>query len=158
MDQPGTDIPDDQTAYLHDWINATYPEQQTVQDIRADECLTVQFYQCCLSALQKTCQQLSAADSLEYSPLSQVKCVLQEELGRLYLCGDGFSSGEAADALERSDDLTENILEILCGIGSLLIRGKYSLRPSIISSVPDRNLLGGVPRVHKFCIGASIVE
>ena len=73
----------------------------------------------------------SAADSLEYSPLSQVKCVLQEELGRLYLCGDGFSSGEAADALERSDDLTENILEILCGLGRSLF---------VVSTACDRVL------------------
>lgn len=75
-------------------------------------------------------------DPLGNDSLCAVKCILQVELGRLYLCGEGFSNGEAADALEHSDDLRKNILEILCGIGSLLLHGKCSYRPVIISSVP----------------------
>lgn len=132
MDQPRTDVRDQKALLLHDWINATYPEQQSgssisdYQDIRADECLTIQFYRCCLCVLQRTCQQLSAVDPLEHDLLYEAKCVLQEELGRLYLCGNGFLNGEAADALERSDDLTKTMLEILCGIGSLLVHGKYN--------------------------------
>ena len=52
--------------------------------------------------------------------------MFKEELARLYLCGDGFADGELAKVLDHTSELRDNLLEILCEIGALLIRGKYS--------------------------------
>ncbi|KAG7005326.1 hypothetical protein G7Y79_00020g048540 [Physcia stellaris] len=123
MDRLGTDVRGGQKAYLHDWINEQELESSSgnIQDTRADQCFTIKFYHCCLCVLRKLIQQLSMVDPVGNDSLCAVKCILQVELGRLYLCGEGFSNGEAADALEHSDDLRKNILEILCGIGSVLL-------------------------------------
>ena len=122
----------DQNAYLRDWINTTSYEEEPeflsngTQNVEADECLTARFYACCLRVLQKILQQLSAIGTveLEKKALDTQVRMLHEELGRLYLCGDGFANGEIGQALDHAQDLRNNILEILCGIGSLLTRGR----------------------------------
>lgn len=120
-------------AYVHDCVETTSLKSQPVllgsdaQNGEADDCLTVLLYTCCLRVLQKICEQLSAFDAheLEKAGLDVQKRILQEELGRLYLGGEGFASGEASRALENADDLRNNIVEILCGIGSLLAHSEY---------------------------------
>ena len=114
-------------AYVHDWVETTSLEGSVARDGEVDNCLPVQFFACCLRVLQKTCEQLSALDAheLEKTGLNVLKRMLQEELGRLYLCGEGFASGEASKALESADDLRNNLIEILWGIGSVLAHGEY---------------------------------
>ena len=50
--------------------------------------------------------------------------VLRECLGRLYLWGEPFGSGDLDKALGQSDELRENVLERLGRIGKLLLRSK----------------------------------
>ncbi len=49
---------------------------------------------------------------------------VKEELGRLYLWGESFPDGDLDRALEQSDEIRNNVLDLLRGIGETLIRGK----------------------------------
>ena len=50
--------------------------------------------------------------------------VLKECLGRLYLWGEPFGSGDLDKALGQSDELRDNVLERLIHVGELLSRSK----------------------------------
>ena len=123
----------DTKAYVHDWIETTSLQPKTrllssrEGDEEADDCLTERLYACCLRILQEICRRLSAIDpdELERTGLDLQRRLLHEELGRLYLCGEGLTSREATTALENADDLRNSLLEILCGIGSLLAHSEY---------------------------------
>lgn len=49
---------------------------------------------------------------------------VKEELGRFYLWGESFPDGDLDRALEQSDEIRDNVLDLLQGIGETLIRGK----------------------------------
>ena len=133
MDSRITRSLDTGKSYLHAWIDDTTQEQDAelvkahVHDFEADECLTIRFHACCVRVLQKICRQLSKIGSseLEQCALDIELRVLQEELARLYLCGDGFTDEEMVKILDYNKELRDNLLEILCEIGVLLIRGRY---------------------------------
>ena len=132
---------DDDRTYLHEWIRDTSPEpaeepsSEQLRNVDDDEHLVVRFHACCLRALHKIFQQLSAIDPerLEKLGLPIKTRVLSEELGRLYLWGEGFASVKAGKALERADELRNSILEVLCGIGSLLVYGKHTVANARLS-------------------------
>ena len=135
-------------SYLHSWINDTSQEQDAeldkghVHDFEADECLTIQFHACCVRVLQKICRQLSKIDSLELEQcaLDIELRILQEELARLYLCGDGFTDEEMSKILDHNKELRDNLLEILCEIGALLIRGRYRCKLRSIVFLADAEI------------------
>ena len=54
--------------------------------------------------------------------------VLRECLGRLYLWGEPFGSGDLDKALGQCDELRDNVLERLVYIGKLLLRSKLLSR------------------------------
>ena len=120
-------------SYLHGWIDDTSHEQESelfaghTHDFEVNDCLTIQFYACCIRVLRAICHQLSmiGPSKLEESALDVELRILQEELARLYLCGDGFADGETGKILDHASELRDNLLEILCEIGALLIRGRY---------------------------------
>lgn len=131
----------DDKTFLHDWVSNTCPDSSTdlssaqVRNGEDDECLAVRFHACCFRALQKISQQLSAIDPGELGRLRLVvlKRLCSQELGKLYLCGDSFTNREVGKALECADELRNNILEVLCGLGSLLVHGKYTVATALVS-------------------------
>lgn len=115
----------DGTAYVNEWINRTATREKSEPVIPiisdADDCLAAHLYASCVQFLQGLYFQ--ALDSgVSHSGVKP--WVIREELGRLYLWGEGFGSGRLTKILEDANELRENILEILAGIGLLLIRSK----------------------------------
>lgn len=49
---------------------------------------------------------------------------LREEFHKLYLWGEPFGDGKLDRALDYSEDLRDDILDCLCGIGRIIVRGK----------------------------------
>ena len=130
-------------SYLHSWIDDTSQKQESelfghTHDFEVDDCLTVRFHACCVRVLQKICHQLSTVgpSQLKKSALDIELHVLQEELARLYLCGDGFADGGMGKILDHANELRDNLLEILCEIGALLIHGKYRCKSSSMLFYP----------------------
>lgn len=109
--------------WVHQWLDldclaVPTPENGLVAHI-ADEGFTARLYGLCLSALR-----LLYRRKYDYhSPELQVH-KLKEELEKLYLWGEHFEAGELDRALDQSEDLKENVLELLSGIGKLILRGK----------------------------------
>lgn len=50
--------------------------------------------------------------------------IVDEQVGRLFLWGQGFNPEKLEDALDQSKELREIALESLCEIGKLIIRGR----------------------------------
>ncbi|KAL8782763.1 MAG: hypothetical protein Q9195_009578 [Heterodermia aff. obscurata] len=133
-------------SYLHNWIDDTSQEQEPklfagrTHDLEANDCLTIRFYDCCVRVLQKICHQLSTIgpSKLEKNALDTELRMLQEELARLYLCGDGFADGEMGMILDHANELRDNLLEILCEIGAILIRG---IPRTMSAKLPDFQIL-----------------
>ena len=131
----------DDKTFLHDWISSTCPDSANdissgqVRNGEDDDCLAVRFHACCLRALQKISRQLSAIDPGELATLRLVglERLCSQELGKLYLCGESFTSREVGKALERADELRNSILEVLCGLGLLLVHGKHTVPTALIS-------------------------
>ena len=128
-------------TYLHNWISATCPASTTdlssgqIRNSEDDECLAIRFHACCLRALQKICQHLSAIDpgKLDLLGLAMLERLCSQELGKLYLCGESFTTREVGKALDRADELRNSLLKILCGIGSLLAHGKHTVAIALVS-------------------------
>ena len=122
----------DHKTFLHDWISTSCPDSANdissgqVSNGEDDDCLVVRFHACCLRVLQKISQQLSAIDPGELATLrlAVLERVCSQELGKLYLCGESFTSRETGKALERANELRNSILDVLCGLGSLFVHGK----------------------------------
>ena len=120
-------------SYLHSWIDDTSQDQDSEllgslnHGVEVDDCLTIRFYACCIRVLREICHQLStiSPSKLEKSSLAIELRMLQKELARLYLCGAGFADVEMGKILDHASELRDNLLEILCEIGALLIRGRY---------------------------------
>ena len=122
---PGSNGTSD-TACVHEWIGSTSTlpdlKQEILDTSGVDGCLTARLYASCVKVLQRICSQISSPEV----SLSRLKPrVLREELGRLYLCGEGLGNGKLDRALEDADELRENILEVLSGIGLLLARSEF---------------------------------
>lgn len=113
---------DERGQWVHQWLgldSLTKPAlpQHIIQD--ADEGFAARLYVSCL----RTLQQLYRRER-DYSPPKQRAHVLKEELGKLYLWGEHFGAGELDEALTQSDDLKENVIELLSGIGKSMLKGK----------------------------------
>ncbi len=82
-----------------------------------------------IEILYKSCLGLFAelwkyAHKSSCSLTESQKASLQRDLGSLALFGDGFENGKLDSFLALSDDLRENALEILSGIGDLLLQSE----------------------------------
>ena len=152
-------------SYLHNWIDDTSQKQESelfgghTHDFEVDDCLTIRFYACCVRVLQKICHQLSTVGSsqLEKCALDIELHILQEELARLYLCGDGFADGEMGKLLDHANELRDNLLEILCEIGALLIRGKYRCKSNFYDLLPLTDISETKERHHGSHVGVDFV-
>ena len=86
-----------------------------------DERLVSDLHFCCIQVLYE-CRQSIAAKSSSFKDLD---CdLLDEQLGRLFLWGQGFEAEELEDALDQSNELREMVLGSLCEVGKLIIHGR----------------------------------
>lgn len=67
-------------------------------------------------------RQIPAAFSSSFQDLDDDS--IDEQLGRLFLWGQGFDPEELEVALDESKEMREMVLESLCEIGKLLIRSR----------------------------------
>ena len=87
--------------------------------IDREEGFVSQFYSTCLEAFQQMCRQ----EQQKYAPGAR-SYLLEEELGKLYLWGETFGPGELDKALFESEEIRDNVLDLLVNLGELVIRGK----------------------------------
>lgn len=80
------------------------------------------FYTACLR-VYKIVSHYVGLESLSRKDVTQAASG-KEGLERLYIWGEGFSDGNLNRALEESDEIRDNVLELLLGIGETLVRGK----------------------------------
>lgn len=86
-----------------------------------DERLVSDLHICCIRVLYE-CRQSPAVISSSFKDLD---CdLVDEQLGRLFLWGQGFKPEKLEDALDQSNELREMVLESLCEIGKLIIQGR----------------------------------
>ena len=71
--------------------------------------------------------------------------VLRECLGKLYLWGEPFGSGDLDKALGQSDELRDHVLERLVHIGELLLRSKLLSRRMCLCSHSGIELIPSIP-------------
>ena len=96
-----------------------------------------QFYSTCLQGFQQLCRQEQV-----YAPGAQ-SYLLKEELGKLYLWGEGFSPGNLDKALDEYEEIRDSVLGLLVNLAELVIRGKTSREPSYIESHDLGHRIGG---------------
>ena len=72
------------------------------------------FYCTCLRDFQRLCHYAHGSRSF----------LLKEELDKLYMWGESFGPGDLDKALEESEELRDNVLDLLVNLGELLICGK----------------------------------
>ena len=122
-------------AYVHEWIYNTSTAQEAQPELivseDADDCLAARLYASCVQVLRGICSQASDPGV----PYSAIKpWILRNELGRLYLFGDSFRNGRLNRILEDANELSENIVEILAGIGILLVRSECNIPRHVVWS------------------------
>lgn len=111
-------VPD--TAYVHEWVDST-SELPVVDKGDVDESLAARLYAGCIIVLRRLCSQTAITDA-SHSYLEP--WVLGQELGRMYLWGEGLGNGKLDKALSDADELRVNVLEVLGSIAMLLVRSK----------------------------------
>ena len=89
--------------------------------LESEEGFASRFYSTCLEELRHLCRQQQKA----YAPAPR-SYLLKEELGKLYLWGERFAPGELDKALGVSEEVRDNVLELLVNLGELVLYGKAS--------------------------------
>lgn len=83
-----------------------------------DQRLVTDLHVCCLCVFDMF-RQLPAAFSFSFKDSD--RDIVDEQVGRLFLWGQGFNPEKLEDALDQSKELREIVLESLCEIGKLII-------------------------------------
>ena len=119
---------DGHTEFMQRWLDTT--ESTSVDFARTcagergtdhDEGFASRFYSICLRGFQQLCRQEQegyAHGSRSYS--------LKEELDKIYMWGESFGPGELDKALGESEEIRDNVLDLLVQLGELVICGKAS--------------------------------
>ena len=119
---------DDHKDFIQQWLDTN--ETTSVdfagtcageQGINREEGLASRFYSTCLREFQQLCRQ----ERKRYAHGSR-SYLLKEELDKLYMWGESFGPGELDKALDESDELRDNVLDLLVNLGELVICGKAS--------------------------------
>ena len=122
----GTD--DDRKEFMQQWLDSN--ESTSIdfagtgageRGIDREEGFASRFYSTCLRELQRLCRQ----EQKGYAHGSR-SYLLKEELDKLYMWGESFVPGELDKALDESEELRDNVLDLLVNLGELLICGKTS--------------------------------
>ena len=77
-------------------------------------------YAACLQVFIELSQELTKSG--KSSSASEAR---NQELGKLFLWGRGFSDGQLDTLLEQSDELRNIVLDLVSTIGKLLLKGEY---------------------------------
>ncbi len=119
---------DDHKEFMQQWLDTnksssvdfarTCPGER---DIDREEGFASRFYSTCLRGFQQLCRQ----EQERYAHGSR-SSLLKEELDRLYMWGESFGPGELDKALGESEEIRDNVLDLLVNLGELVIRGKAS--------------------------------
>ena len=116
---------DGRNDYMQQWLDAhaSAPIANDVpsRDTKDKEGFVGRLYGLCLRELRDFHHQQRGISKSRSN-------VLRECLGRLYLWGEPFGSGDLDKALGQSDELRDNVLESLVHIGKLLLRSKLLSR------------------------------
>ena len=107
------------TDYTQEWLNAESttkiaPNKESGH-IEPDEGLATRLYLLSREGLQRLCRRRES-NSWQSSWLAT--------LGKLHLWGESLENGRFDKALDQSEDLRVTVLELLCGIGNMVMRGK----------------------------------
>jgi len=117
-------------AYVYDWVDST-SELQNVGTSDTDKSLAARLYAGCIIILRGVCSRIS--DPIASRSFLK-PWVLRQELGWLYLWGEGLGNGKLNKALGDADELRESVIEVLVSIGMLLVRSKFIfLNPQSLS-------------------------
>lgn len=103
------------------WLDTNAPILSASDTISVNleaEGFATRLYHACLQVLRYACHE-GRSDDHDGSHSFKMK----EVLGRLYLWGANFRSGDLDAALDPFEDLRSNVLELLGDIGRLLLRG-----------------------------------
>ena len=96
--------------------------QRLPQENHVDPSFARELYDACIRFFTAVVQAISKLgnDNIEKHQLGKLK----EELGRLYLWGSDYGDGKLACVLAQSDELRDDVLELLSGISRLLVNSK----------------------------------
>ena len=123
-----TGADDDRKEFMQQWLDSN--ESTSVdfagtgtgeRGIDREEGFVSRFYSTCLREFQRLCRQ----EQKGYAHGSRFY-LLKEELDKLYMWGESFGPGELDKALDESEELRDNVLDLLVNLGELLICGKAS--------------------------------
>ena len=118
----------DRREFMQQWLDSN--ESTSVdfagtgageRGIDREEGFASRFYCTCLREFQRLCRQ--EQKGYAHGPRSYL---LKEELDKLYMWGESFGPGSLDKALEESEELRDNVLDLLVNLGELLICGKAS--------------------------------
>lgn len=116
--------PEGSRAYVEQWLSRDLVQIGDDHDPETDGDFVTSFYQGCLGFFVELCRTLSTSESP--SGFSQVEIQsLKEELGRLFLWGEGFSGETLGKIFEYAEHMKPTVLEFLAGVGKLLTRSMY---------------------------------
>lgn len=113
--------------YLQEWLkgNAENVTTSGGREVPTGKCLDVdsfafRLYTHCLRVIQRFCRRCLDQDA--DSPLSNTDLQsLKEEVEKLFLWGESFGNGKLGKALNLSEDLRDNVVEILGDVGKLVV-------------------------------------
>ena len=132
--------------YVHQWLksNPTAWDDSDLPPDQEDGGLATKLYSACLEMLQSLCQPSSAQESLQAHTH-----VFREELGKLFLWGESFRSGELDRALAFAEGLQELVLKKFMEIGRLLL-GKNSECTRVRLVFNSKSMADSGTRFYKF--------
>ena len=143
------------SSHSREWITKTHKSSRH-RKARPTEVdnheLATQFHKACLRVFKLFLHYLPVLSTFRINADQTANA--KEELGRLYLWGESFGNGGLEKALEQSDEIRDNVLKLLRGIGGTLLRGNIHLtsacnllgtmalsdRIEILSSSPETRL------------------
>ena len=104
-------------SYTHKWVNST-SELLTRREARPTD-----IHKACIRVFKLFLRHLPELSTFQIDAGSTANA--REELGRLYLWDESFYNGGLDKTLEQSDEVRDNVFELLRGIGGILLRGNF---------------------------------
>ena len=93
------------TAYIHEWVNSTF-ELSAIDSSDVDKSLAARLYVGCMIVLRGLC---SGTINTDASQSSLEPWILGQELGRMYLWGEGLGNGKLDKARRASRERVGSI-------------------------------------------------
>ena len=133
-------------SYTDQWINDSFtipsPREALSTDIDEDGFAT-RFHKTCIRVLKLVTESIPGGALFGKNDARAAS--MKEELGRLYLWGESFESQDLDEALDQSDEVRDNVLELFCDIGESLINGNIDI-PFVIEILRESECHASVYR------------